>query len=132
MEGNGTKNDVGWHIRSITARHVPRHGDVGNSSINGGFKIMPELNTNTQLQVELKADPNPDAIDYRRSLRIKESRHDVRSFVDASRLCRDFIEVNELGAGNWTGGRVFRNGKQIARVSYNGRVWDLQDKEIAI
>jgi hypothetical protein len=50
---------------------------------------------------------------------------DVLSFTDASRCCREFIDGNGLGAGNWAGGDV-RNketGEVIAHVSYNGRVW---------
>ncbi len=45
--------------------------------------------------------------------------------ADASRICREFIARNELGSGNWTGGQITdATGKPIARVSFNGRVWD--------
>lgn len=48
---------------------------------------------------------------------------EVASFEEASAWCRFYIEAHELGGGNWSGGHIYENGKQIARVSYNGRVW---------
>jgi hypothetical protein len=58
------------------------------------------------------------------------------SLQDASKKCREYIERNELGGGNWIGGAVFfcKDGSvefvQVARVSYNGRIWDMSGKEI--
>lgn len=63
----------------------------------------------------------------------REGRHDsdVRTLRQASMLCRLYIERNQLGGGNWTGGAV-RNaeGKIVARVSYNGRVWRPDGTEV--
>ena len=49
----------------------------------------------------------------------------VQSYKEASEVCRKFIDDNELGSGNWDGGQIFDHTqkKQIAHVSYNGRVW---------
>lgn len=86
------------------------------------------------MQVEMKASPNPDydAPEHRATIRIKAFRHTVDSFKDASRAVRHFIETNDLGSGNWTGGRIFNDGRVVGRVSYNGRVWDSVGNEIAI
>ena len=46
----------------------------------------------------------------------------VDDFPAASKACRDYIEENDLGGGNWTGGDIRENGKVIAKVSYNGTV----------
>lgn len=46
------------------------------------------------------------------------------SFKQASELCIQFIRDNELGGGNWSGGLITESGKAVARVSYNGRVWE--------
>lgn len=55
------------------------------------------------------------------------------SFEAASNICQEYIFQYEIGGGNWTGGQIYSDkGEQIARVSYNGRVWDMQGKEIAI
>lgn len=49
----------------------------------------------------------------------------VNSFKEASDVCKKFIDDNGLGSGNWEGGQIFDDaGKQIAHVSYNGRVWE--------
>ena len=45
------------------------------------------------------------------------------SIEECQRLVRNYIEDNCLGAGNWTGGRVFENGVRVGYISYNGRYW---------
>lgn len=57
----------------------------------------------------------------------------VDSLVDARRLALDFIRAWDLGGGNWIGGEVASDGKVVARISYNGRIWDAgTGKEIPI
>jgi len=59
---------------------------------------------------------------------VRSAKVEVNSFEHASQLCRQFIEMNELGGGNWSGGDIFDDkGKRIAYVSYNGRVWNVED-----
>jgi len=47
----------------------------------------------------------------------------VKTLQQASDACQKYITENDLGSGNWSGGDVSCDGKLIARVSYNGRVW---------
>ena len=47
----------------------------------------------------------------------------VEGIDHASRVCREYIESNLIGAGNWTGGQMYLNGKFIGKISYNGRFW---------
>ena len=55
----------------------------------------------------------------------------VATFQEAAAECRAYIERNNLGGGNWTGGQVFADKKtQVARVSFNGRVWAMDGSEI--
>jgi hypothetical protein len=80
--------------------------------------------TSAGLKVQLSAGINPD--DYQRgNVRqpIKPKMQSVDSFEEASRVVNRFISENDLGAGNWTGGAIYKDGKQVAYVSYNGRVW---------
>ena len=49
---------------------------------------------------------------------------EVKSLAEASQTCRQFIDEYDLGGGNFSGGEVKHNGIVIARVSFNGRVWD--------
>lgn len=46
------------------------------------------------------------------------------SIEECVTACRDYIDENELGGGNWTGGTVFKDSEPFAYISYNGRVWD--------
>ena len=57
--------------------------------------------------------------------------HDLN---ECSRACREFINENDLGGGQWTGGDIYRADDQVvvARVSYNGRVWALDGSEIRL
>lgn len=48
----------------------------------------------------------------------------VDSLAGARRKTLDFIRAWDLGGGNWTGGEVASDGKIVARISYNGRIWD--------
>jgi hypothetical protein len=54
----------------------------------------------------------------------------VSSFQEASSKCQEYINKHGLGGGNWAGGHIYDGKRQIAYVSYNGRVWDMQDNEI--
>jgi hypothetical protein len=47
----------------------------------------------------------------------------AKDFAAASKACRDYIEENDLGGGNGTGGEIRENGKVVGKVGYNGTVW---------
>lgn len=56
----------------------------------------------------------------------------VDTLAEASQICRTYIAFYDLGGGNWSGGEITNaDGLVIGRVSYNGRVWDLNGKELA-
>ena len=62
---------------------------------------------------------------------VRAKRVPVASYTEASRVAREFIEAHDLGGGSWTGGQVFdATGAQVARVSYNGRVWAMDGSEV--
>jgi hypothetical protein len=46
----------------------------------------------------------------------------------ACAVVREYIEVNNLGGGNWNGGQVIENDKMIGYISYNGKFWDKNSK----
>lgn len=54
---------------------------------------------------------------------------EVDSFEMASAQCISFIHHNDMGGGNWSGGDITKDGKLIAYVSYNGRVWKVTNGE---
>ena len=57
----------------------------------------------------------------------------VQSFAEASKACRDYIAVFELGGGNWNGGQVYdAAGQFVGKFSFNGRMWDEAGCEIVI
>ena len=79
-------------------------------------------------KVMLSARVNPDfgrgGINNYWNRNIKPRPCPAKSLRDASECCRLFIQMNELGGGNWTGGDVFdESGAKVAIISYNGRVW---------
>jgi hypothetical protein len=51
--------------------------------------------------------------------------HPVADLEDASRVCCEYIANNDLGCGNWAGGKVRDAETQevVAEISYNGRIW---------
>lgn len=50
----------------------------------------------------------------------------VADYAAASVLARKWIEDNDLGGGNWSGGQLTdEDGALVGRVAYNGRVFGL-------
>lgn len=87
----------------------------------------PALSEARRLMVTLDTVGNPDrGQDPEASLYgLDRVMVHVTSFEEASALCRAYIEENGLGGGNWAGGQVFdERGSEVARISYNGRVWN--------
>jgi hypothetical protein len=60
----------------------------------------------------------------------------VTSWADASRAVRAYIEERGVGSAEWYrtvpwGGAAIRvGGRVVAHVSYNGRIWDRNRKEL--
>jgi len=80
-----------------------------------------------KMKVKLAAKPNPDFDDrsLQGTIEIQERWFEIGTLREASVICRRFIEINDLGGGNWTGGDVKDDaGNVIAHISYNGRVWE--------
>jgi hypothetical protein len=85
------------------------------------------------MKVLLKHKINPDIKNHYRSRMRRPSAKEVEvaSFKEASAICKVYIERYHLGSGNWDGGKITdHDGKEIARVSFNGKVWSLEDKLI--
>ena len=56
----------------------------------------------------------------------------VSNLAEASEVCQRYIAHFNLGSSNWTGGRVVNdNSDFVARISYNGRLWDSEEYENA-
>ena len=48
----------------------------------------------------------------------------IISLAEAQRYCREYIDRNNLGSGNFSGGAIrYNGGEPVAYVSYNGRIW---------
>ena len=80
------------------------------------------------MQVELKHCPNPDIRPSRYWEGVPKENNitaDVSSLKEASDVCLGWIDELGLGSGNWTGGKVFSNGRLAAQVSYNGKVTEV-------
>lgn len=61
---------------------------------------------------------------------------EVNNLLEARNLTQQFISEFELGGSNWVGGRVIdEEANFVARISYNGRIWESENypcKEIEI
>lgn len=52
----------------------------------------------------------------------------VPDLAAASEACCDYRDKSGVGSSRWRGGLVIDStGTPVARVSYNGRVWDTSD-----
>ncbi|MBA7666269.1 hypothetical protein ES703_74348 [subsurface metagenome] len=82
------------------------------------------------MTVKLSSCGNPDLRQNPNDSLSPEASIEVATLKGASEICLKYIANWNLGGGNWAGGQVHEDGKQVARVSYNGRVWDMDDEEI--
>lgn len=80
------------------------------------------------MQRTLSSRGNPDISQNPFQTLSPEIELTVTNVEEASRLCRKYITQYNLGGGNWTGGQISENGREIARVSYNGRVWNTENR----
>jgi len=86
----------------------------------------------TAMTVKLSATGNPDFGQFG-SIGVKTCRVSIYTFKAASIICRQFLQSENLGSGNWTGGQIYdASGREIAHVSFNGRVWANDGSEIMI
>jgi hypothetical protein len=86
------------------------------------------------MNVKLSHRPNPDIAGGYWHGKPPDGKRmvSVESLAEASGVCQGYIRRNDLGFGNWTGGQVFDGKRQVAVVSYNGRIWDMGGKAIII
>lgn len=86
-----------------------------------------------KLEVLVGSEKNPDFKNDSYNPIIKNKKIQVKSIAEAVKICKKFIDDNQVGSGNWyaaDAGWIFQDGKKIARVAYNGRVFDMNEKEI--
>ena len=81
----------------------------------------------TKLTFAFEAVPNPDFPDgHRATVRLRLRMVAASDLKDASAKFRGLIVQHDLGGGNLTkrAGCVYDEaGQQVARISFNGRVW---------
>lgn len=83
------------------------------------------------MTVKLSSCGNPDHRQNPNDSLSPEICASVATLEEASERCMAYIAEWNLGGGNWSGGQVYiRGNEQIARISYNGRIWDMDDNEI--
>ena len=76
------------------------------------------------LNVQLMSVSDPDRDDAGEK-RIPQRWVVVRSMAEAVTVVRAFITQNDLGMGNWTGGKIVDEfGMIVAQITFNGRVWE--------
>lgn len=82
------------------------------------------------MKLLLKSCGNPDYYQDPTGPICPTMKVNVDTFKMASEKCREYITEYDLGGGNWIGGQVMENNNQIAKISYNGRIWDNEGEEI--
>jgi hypothetical protein len=90
----------------------------------------------TKLIFAFEAVPNPDFRDgHRATVRLPLRMVAACDLKDASAKYRGLIVQHDLGGGNITtkAGCVYDEaGQQVARISYNGRAWDNDGRELKL
>ena len=79
------------------------------------------------MTVKLSSCGNPDFGQSPYVPLSQERTVEVETLEEASRECRRYIEDNHLGGGNWNGGQAKQGKKVVAQISYNGRIWPIEE-----
>jgi predicted ABC-type ATPase len=103
--------------------YLKEYSEGGKMAGGGDVRNMDWFTmwTREGLQVELGAISNPD-MDEDNEIEFK--RVSVKSIDEAVKLVKNFISENDLGSGEFIGAQIYNNGKPIAYVSYNLKVWE--------
>jgi hypothetical protein len=89
---------------------------------------ISNLQLSGQYVVKLSSIGNPDRGQFMSpSEPITFVGDSLQSIVDA---CDDYIDFWDLGGGNWTNPTITLDGKPVATISYNLRLWAMDGKEI--
>ena len=86
--------------------------------------VTLESSGNTDLGLAAHQRPFPGIPAWRRKR--------VTSLAAASKSCLKYIADHGLGPGNWIGGDIYEGATYVASVSYDGRLWLEDGKELAL
>ncbi len=125
------KEYAGEHYKSLTPREreeiiadMQKSYDINTHFAKGG-KI-------SSYEVELEAVPNRDFSygSHEAKVRVKKSKKSANSIEQAVAITKQFIQENDLGGSNFIPAKIYKNGKHIGFISYNGRVWNNDQSEM--
>lgn len=90
---------------------------------------QPLVKTQEMFMVKLASAPNPDH--YQTTPPANPKSYMVPSLMRAREVAMRYRDENDLGGGNWHRADVYDGqGKFVARISYNGRLWDAKGNEV--
>lgn len=117
---------LGVRVESIV-RFFQQHGEQLTVSLQA--QLEQAGRGSSGYEVLIHAVPNPDfgPGTYESLVEIPRRWVRVRSLAEARERVLGFIAEFNLGSGNWIGGQVRQGGRAIARVSYNGRIWQTDE-----
>lgn len=83
-------------------------------------------------EVHLEAVPNRDfdQSSHEANVRVPKLKKSAKSVDEAVAIAKKFIEDNDLGGSNFLPAKLYKNGKQVGFISYNGRVWNSDQSEM--
>jgi hypothetical protein len=125
------KEYAGEHYKSLTPREreeiiadMQKSYDRNTHFAKGG-KI-------SFYEVELEAVPNSDFSygSHEAKIRVNKSKKSANSIEQAVAITKQFIQENDLGGSNFIPAKIYKNGKHIGFISYNGRVWNNDQSEM--
>jgi hypothetical protein len=83
-------------------------------------------------EVHLEAVPNRDfdQSSHEANVRVPKLKKSAKSVAEAVSIAKKFIQDNDLGGSNFLPAKLYKNGKQVGFISYNGRVWNNDQSEM--
>ena len=145
----GTKRPFGFKVESSDGfkGHIKLKVTRSDYVLQGHWQMPAEWKNDKKAapkesynyKVNMKAVINPDFLNDHELDHVDFSKPTIdynvkcETLSECSIRCRMFIKKHNLGCGNWAGGQIWdADGNKVGHVSYNGRIWDENDKEIDV
>ena len=104
-------------ISLVTQQQTSRSDQLKPVTVKPKFNVSLSNRGNPDLG-QSPTKPLPSSRCYKKA---------ARSVLEARRICLEYIKKYQLGGSNWCGGQVTNaQGRPVAYISYNGRLWQPQ------
>ncbi|USK62250.1 hypothetical protein [Peribacillus asahii] len=108
----------------ITVNGIKYQGEVEKGMVTSGMDEKQVVHKMYKVLLASCGNVDYGENPFRPVPGIKDGWEKCNSIEECQQAVRAYIEENNLGGGQWNGGKVLKSDVEIGHISYNGRFWD--------